>query len=176
MIYDETSSPGHHATAVFSDDKVHRYSLTRQWGSFCGVKALFIMLNPSTADAFKLDPTVNRCRLFAERLGCDLLQVVNIFSYRSTDPAELYDAHEQGVKITDEVNDETIRGALESAKYRICAWGAEPIAKLYIPDILREKYSLSLHALGVTKDGSPRHPLYLRKDAPLIWWRPPHDE
>ena len=76
-------------TAAFSADRVHRYRLSRVWGD-SGGGVCFVMLNPSTADAFQLDPTGRRCRGYAEAWGHRRLEVVNIFSLRSTDPAALY--------------------------------------------------------------------------------------
>ena len=47
------------ATADFSEDLVYRYRLSRVWDA--GLPLLgWLMLNPSTADAFRVDPTVNR--------------------------------------------------------------------------------------------------------------------
>lgn len=56
------------SVAVFSDCERYRYLLTRVWDT-TGQRALFIMLNPSTADEIKNDPTVERCERRARALG-----------------------------------------------------------------------------------------------------------
>ena len=53
--------------AVYSDCERYRYLLTRVWGP--GPKALFVMLNPSTATEVQNDPTVERCERRARALG-----------------------------------------------------------------------------------------------------------
>lgn len=157
-------------TAVISNDGLYRYRLTRRW-SEGGRMATFVMLNPSTADASVDDPTIIRCTGFAKREDCDGL-VVNLYGYRATKPAALRLA-------TDPVGPDNVsyvRSALDDAHASdspiITAWGANSTSKdtgvvsFYRPGELR------LLCLGVTKDGHPRHPLYLRSDTPLDLWLP----
>lgn len=68
--------------AVLSEDGVYRYRLTREWGENLDAckRVCFVMLNPSTADASKDDPTIRKCIGFATRLGFDALEVVNLFA------------------------------------------------------------------------------------------------
>ena len=47
------------------------------------------MLNPSTADEAKLDPSCTRARNYAERWGYGALVVTNLFGWRATDPEEM---------------------------------------------------------------------------------------
>ena len=75
--------------AVFSPNGVYRYSLSRVWKREKGL-VLFLLLNPSTADANVLDPTLRRCMSFAEAWGYGGILVGNIFALRSTDPQFLY--------------------------------------------------------------------------------------
>lgn len=63
----------------------YRYSLTRCW-DVMGSRMTFIMLNPSTADTYQNDSTITRCMNFARKCGFGSLEVVNLFTYRSTDP------------------------------------------------------------------------------------------
>lgn len=153
-------------TAILSPDGVYRYTLTRDWAPD-GRRALFIMLNPSTADAANDDPTIVRCIRFAQRFGCDGLKVVNLYALRSTDPRGLW-WHQDPVGPD---NNHHIHDALCSAETTdapvIAAWGAHAR-----PDRVAEVMALrgmeSCQALGLTKAGQPRHPLMLRRDTPLM--------
>lgn len=75
--------------AVLTDDGLYRYRLERAWGTDGTNTVLFVMLNPSTADALEDDPTVRRCMGFAAHLDCARLLVGNLFAWRATDPREL---------------------------------------------------------------------------------------
>src|SRR5438105_250311 len=75
-------------SAWFSPDKQYRYLLTRSWDHIPQAMT-WIMLNPSTADAFRDDPTIRRCISFARREGCGSIRVVNLFALRATDPRDL---------------------------------------------------------------------------------------
>jgi hypothetical protein len=87
--------PGHiaddngtvHRTALFSRDRRFRYRLGRRWGD--GAAVCLVLLNPSTADETREDPIVRRCIGFAQSLGYGALDVVNLYAYVATDPAEL---------------------------------------------------------------------------------------
>lgn len=151
------------ATADLSDDGRYRYRLTRRWADG-DTWATFVMLNPSTADATEDDPTIRRCTAFAKREGCSALQVVNLFAYRATDPREL-------TKIADPIgpeNDAWLSKALRFPSLRIAAWGTHGRPDRVV--VVKSFAGSCLRALGVTKDGHPRHPLYVRADAPLVQW------
>lgn len=119
-------------------------------------RVLFIMLNPSTADASKNDPTVTRCVNFADSWGFGHLTVCNIYAYRSTNPDVL--KHVPDAVGPD--NDRTLREEIANANLVVCAWGTHASAK-------RQKEVLTMipdpHCLGLTSQGYPRHPLYIRK-------------
>lgn len=156
--------------AVVSDDGQYRYLLTRIWGDPLNL-VTWIMLNPSTADANIDDPTIRRCIGFARHWGYDGIRVANLYAYRATDPKALWATnHPVGW-----LNDLYLALALESAHQYdtpvVAAWGAnakpDRIAQfLELPNAERTQ------ALGVTKDGQPRHPLYLRADSILAPWPP----
>ena len=150
--------------AVFSDCGRYRYLLTRRWGD--GPAATFVMLNQSTADAATDDPTIRRCIGFAKSWDCGSLNVVNLFACRATNPRELLAA-------TDPVgprNDAFLHSYLPDG---VAAWGAHKLATARARGVVRAFVRSSpLWCLGVTKDGHPRHPLYVKTDAPLILWRP----
>ncbi len=150
--------------ATVSNDGVYRYILGRDWAP--GPRVLFVMLNPSTADAEIDDPTIRRCRGFARSWEYSGFEVVNLFAYRATDP--------KGLRAADYAvgpeNDRFIRGALVDAALVVCAWGANPAAKRqaqHMLHLIREAGLTPTRIGPPTKSGAPRHPLYLRADLPL---------
>lgn len=150
------------ATAVISRCGLYRYHLTRKWGR--GPYALLIMLNPSTADAMQDDPTIRRCISFAKREGCGALVVVNLFAFRSPSPADMKAADDP----VGPENDRYIRSAVAGAKGPIiAAWGAHGSYRGR-DKAVRALVDAPMVCLGLTKAGAPRHPLYVRGDAPLI--------
>lgn len=143
--------------AVFSPCSRYRYRLRRLWLLGAG-RVVWVMLNPSTADAVKNDPTIERCTRFAQRWGYRELEVVNIFAFRSTDPAGL-------LTLADPVgpeNDRHIVEAVLGADRVVAAWGKHGA---YMDRGAKVAAMLAgecrLVALAVNADGSPRHPLYI---------------
>ncbi|MCA9303937.1 MAG: DUF1643 domain-containing protein [Phycisphaerales bacterium] len=146
--------------ATFSDDGLYRYTLGRRWAPG-GKRVCFCLLNPSTADARVLDPTLTRCFGYAKRWGFHTMDVCNIFALRSTDPKGLK-------KTTDPVgpdNDKSIVKLAKRADLVIVGWGThaslnnrhEEVIDLLTPHC-------EPHCLAITKHGYPKHPLYLRGD------------
>jgi hypothetical protein len=80
---------------------------------------VFIMLNPSTADAKADDPTIRKCYGFAQRLGYGGFIVVNLFAFRTPNPLDLKRA---GFPVGFE-NDDHIKYILGCKQSTICAWG-----------------------------------------------------
>ncbi len=151
-------------TADFSRCGVYRYGLTRRWAD--GESVLWIMLNPSTADADVLDPTIRRCVGFSQAWGFGGLEVVNLYAIRSTDPDRIYtDADPIGDR-----NDQAIGAAVARCRLVIAAWGVHGAHNDRGGSTARmlRAYGTELYCLGVTKDGHPRHPLYLRSDAARV--------
>lgn len=147
--------------AVFSQSLRYRYILGRHWDASRGTCA-FIMLNPSTADENVLDPTVRRCVGFAKSWGYGSLLVGNIFALRSTDPANLYTAHDPvGTR-----NDEALREIVRLSAETVAAWGVHGALGGRGKKVLDMLGRSNLRSIGLTKDGSPRHPLYARRTAP----------
>jgi hypothetical protein len=148
--------------AAFSECGQYRYSLTRYW-DYEKPAVTFVMLNPSTADHIKNDPTVERCQRRAVELGFGGLIVVNLFALRSTDPKLLY-KHPNPVG---EHNDEYIQLAIRNSKQTICAWGKH--GHLYgrgyeVLNLMKETLHYTereIYYLKMNKDGTPAHPLYL---------------
>jgi hypothetical protein len=159
---DAGASIGH-----FSHCGQYRYRLWRIWDRDMP-RICFIMLNPSTADGAEDDPTIRKCVGFARRWGYGSLVVVNLYAYRSTDPKGLrgvYDAVGPGNRTSVDI-------ALAQSETVVCAWGAtkgedHDIARYRMIDAINA-HGKNPMCLGVTKDGSPRHPLYVRNDQPLM--------
>jgi len=150
--------------AVFSPCRLYRYRLTRRWGD--GPTCAFIMLNPSTADEFQDDPTIRRCIGFARREGCGGLVIGNIFAFRAADPADMKAAPDP---VGPENDRHLIQIMVETDGPAVAAWGAHG-AFLDRAAHVRRLTDVPLLCLGLTKAGAPRHPLYIRGDAPLIEW------
>ena len=150
------------AEAVFDPSRTYRYLLTRTWNP-AWPPAVFIMLNPSTADAFTLDPTIRRCMTFARTWCAGGIRVVNLFAYRAVRPSALSMA---GNPVGD-LNDEFIRRACEpSAAVVVAAWGAYGAADR-AAEVTLLLDGTPLYCLGTTKGGHPRHPLYVPGSTPL---------
>lgn len=154
--------------AELSDDGLYRWLLGRIWDSALPVLVL-IMLNPSTADGKIDDPTIRRCIGFARDNGYGAIIVLNIFAWRATNP----DALTGVVDPVGRLNDALIITETDGRDV-LCAWGASvPTYWRHRPPalvaILRE-LGRELHHLGLTQDGSPRHPLYVRADTPITKW------
>lgn len=137
------------------------------------------MLNPSTANAYRDDNTVRRCVRFAFDMQCGGVRIVNLFAVRGADPS-IIRTHASPVG---EENDRYIEAALRyGASFGmpvIAAWGPVAVASerglLRIKRVVRlsQKHGVQLQSFGTSNDGSPRHPLFLRKDAKLRAWVEP---
>lgn len=160
--------------AVISGCGTYRYRLWRVWDD-CLPVMVWVMLNPSTADADADDPTIRRCVGFAKRLGFGSIDVLNLFALRSTDPAALW--RHPDPRGPD--NDEWLLGCRNRhvGSMLVVGFGAVSSAKA------RNRYARSYTCLagndprcfGLTKDGWPRHPLYLPADAAPQPWRAPSE-
>lgn len=135
---------------------------------------VFVMLNPSTADDVQDDPTIRRCMGFARRWGFGRLVVVNLYAFRATEPMDMWAASGAGVDIVGPENDDHIAHVLSSCDRTIAAWGAgarpERVAEF---GALVAAADVQLWALRLTKDGAPRHPLYVHGDTTPIEYSVP---
>ncbi len=155
------------SAAVYSDCELYRYLLTRTWDE-SGAKALFVMLNPSTATEVQNDPTVERCERRARTLGFGSFRVCNIFAWRETDPKLMRQAKDP----VGPENDPTIRESCDWADTIVCAWGTHGahLDRGSAVERLIRGTKRPLHHLGLTKDGHPRHPLYIGyATQPMLW-------
>ena len=165
MLLQKSTTGTRSDVASFSICGQYRYLLTREFGgeSTC----LFVMLNPSTADAGHDDPTIRRCIGFAKREGYGRLEVVNLFGYMATKSADLFGYSEP----VGYGNDEAVGEALSRADTVIAAWGNHGSLDLNRIHEFTEIISRSdrlMKCFGLTGEGQPKHPLYLRADAELI--------
>lgn len=146
------------SVAVYSDCECYRYSLTRIWNG-AGRRALFIMLNPSTATELQNDPTVERCERRARTLGFGSFTVINIFAFRATDPRKMRAAKDP----VGPENDKAILQALDTADQVICAWGThgQHLDRAHTIEQLLRARNIALFILELTAGGQPKHPLYI---------------
>jgi hypothetical protein len=159
FVWKTNHKPGNQAEiidsgAILSSCQKYRYALWRIWKPD-QPKVLFIMLNPSTADAHEDDPTLRRCMGFAHSWGFGGVYTGNLFAYRTTDPKILK-------QIDDPIgadNDKHLISMINKSALTIAAWGQNH----GIPDRIR-RIVPTLHCLALNKGGTPGHPLYLRKD------------
>ncbi len=174
--------------AALSTCERYRYTLTRHWDPR-RPRLGWVMLNPSTADASIDDPTIRRCMGFARRESFGGITVANLFAWRATKPADLLEPRDP----FGPANVDALEGLFASHATVVAAWGASfaNIARSRnsqwgvlnhvggVPDhpkmvrAMAARHGASLVCLGVTGDGSPRHPLYVKGDAPFIPWTVP---
>ena len=157
------------AGATFSACRRWRYLLWRRWDAARPV-ANFLMLNPSTADEHKLDPTCSRARDYAERWGYGALVVTNVFAWRATDPRVLKAACDP----VGPGNDRAILAAARASSLVVCAWGNHAShggRGGRVVALLLGK-NIPLHALRINGGGAPAHPLYLSKSLRSRPWTP----
>lgn len=139
---------------------LYRYSLIHKWSGAPDNKLVFLMLNPSTADAFKADPTVAACMVWAQMWGFGELEVVNIFAYRATDPKNMKKAEDP----IGPLNNAFVKEAAASASLIVAAWGAHGDhlgrGREVATKLLRE---MKLTCLAINEGGHPKHPLYIKR-------------
>lgn len=144
--------------ACYSVCETYRYALCRVWDPE-GQRVNFVMLNPSKATELANDPTVGRCEARARALGFGAFQVTNLFALRETDPQKM--RHHPAPE-----GPEADGALLEAATWAdvvIAAWGVHGVHRGRNTAVLAllAKAGVALQCLGRTKDGHPRHPLYL---------------
>ena len=159
--------------ATISACGTYRYRLWRQWDDMRPVM-VWVMMNPSTADAQSDDPTIRRCIGFARREGYGGIDVLNVFALRATDPSEL-------ARHPDPVGPENERALLDARRRHlmsalVLAWGNPKGGRRLIRHYLNAAQCLvgqSAQCFGVNANQHPKHPLYIAAAAPLLPWRWP---
>lgn len=161
-------------SAVISPCGLYRYQLERTYDITLmpkGAPLVWMMANPSTADAENDDPTIRKCRGFSERLGYDRFIVINVMAGRATKPKDL-------LAMSDPVgpmNGFNIRQACLRANTLICAWGnaIHPKLRHHMGTALQSiSGPTALMCFGYTADRQPRHPLMLSYSTPLEFYKP----
>lgn len=169
-------------SAVISPCGKYRYLLRRQvctqqrLDEFKDVRnrsargILFVMLNPSVADATEDDATIRRCIDFAQRERMDYLEVVNLYAFRATKPADLW--KQKSRRGPENLN--YIEEAAERASKIVVAWGANACKGATVNETVRALAmgGRPLYCLGLTKDGQPRHPLFVKRERSLEAFEP----
>lgn len=146
------------ADAIFSEKREYRYVLWRIWDTKKPMVNI-IGLNPSTADELNDDPTMRRCASFAKSWGYGGYYMTNLFAYRTAYPTELF-------KVNDPIGNDNDKWIIEIASRVdkvILAWGVNGTFKNRDSEVYELVKSKSFY-IGLTKEGHPKHPLYLKSD------------
>lgn len=166
-------------SASFDPTGAYRYALRRGTGlgasgpGGAGARSVcFVLLNPSTADARRDDPTIRRCVGFARAWGLGAVEVVNLCAWRSTEPRELAAAARRGIDVVGPGNARAVRRAAGRAGLVVAGWGAWG-GRLGLGGAMLDRLAAWAAAgragraavLGWTAGGEPRHPLYVRGSA-----------
>lgn len=149
---------------VFSPDRVYRYTLEHSWNGLFPKKAIqWIGLNPSTANEHDLDPTLRRIKAFSTAWGYNAFVMTNLFAFRATDPKDMMAA----LSPIGSRNDVLLSDTLDLCdKHVVAAWGTggsymdrdKTVTKLL------QAFGAKVVCLGLSKEGHPRHPLYVKGD------------
>lgn len=153
-------------SARISECGRYRYTLTRETGERAG-SVLWVMLNPSTADATEDDPTIRKCVGFTKRWGFRHLKVVSLFAWRATDPKML---EVDDDKIIDSENIRAVFKEVSAHDRVVFAWGGGlkyAHGNKWVAEFVARTF-LDAQCLGVNKDGTPKHPLYLSYETELV--------
>ncbi|MEU4575976.1 DUF1643 domain-containing protein [Nonomuraea sp. NPDC023979] len=146
--------------AVMSGCRRYRYQLVRRWSD--APLAAWVLLNPSTADALTDDPTVRRCAGFARAWGWGGIELVNLYAWRTADPGQLREVADPVGPINDEFLASAAARAAEAGAPLVAGWGVRA-ESWRVEQVLALPGMDRLCALALSKDGRPRHPLYLLK-------------
>lgn len=148
--------------AKFDRSKRYRFSLQRIWQPELEL-ATFVMLNPSTADHVKNDPTITRCINLSRSWGFGGINVVNLFAYRTSSPAHL----RKIARPVGKENDRHIETNAANSARVILAWGNHGSWRGRNEEVLNLLSDFDLWCIGSTRTGQPKHPLYSPADVSL---------
>lgn len=148
--------------AHFSNCRNYRYVLWRVW-DVSKSRIMFIGLNPSTANEISDDPTIRRVKKMAQDWGYGGVYMTNLFALVATHPYEL-------LQCPDPINgnDEWLIKIASITGDIIFAWGNFKIAQERAKKVI-EMFP-NAKALQINKNGSPKHPLYVKGDVvPILY-------
>jgi hypothetical protein len=148
--------------ATFDSSETHRFVLWRSWAEQeRGKMVMFIGLNPSTANQTKDDPTIRRVMGMAKSWGYNGIYMLNLFSFVSAYPEKI-----PHLELMHGKNMHYLRQSASLSDKIVFAWGnfkKAQIAGRHVTEMFPDAY-----ALHINKNGSPKHPLYVKKDVQLI--------
>jgi hypothetical protein len=153
---------------LYSPDMVFRYAFGRWWGAAeLATTAVWVLLNPATGDTERRPrPTLGRCISRSRDIGATGLVIVNLFAFRQTDPRTLRSA----VDAVGPANDDVLRVLTQAGAHTIVAWGSHGALRGRSAEV--GPLLSAPKCLGTTKEGEPRHPLYVPANAALVDWVP----
>jgi hypothetical protein len=164
--------------AILSPCGLYRYTLEREFGNYedgtpydGAGSIMFVMLNPSTADAANDDPTIRRCLGFAHRFNFRELLVANVYSLRATNPQDLW---KTTANLRGPEHEYYFAGLAFRAHRVVMAFGnhaASPDRRV-AEKLLTANFHGDPCCLKRNKDGSPGHPLYLPSDSQFMRYGP----
>ena len=146
--------------ARFSNDKKHRYKLSRHW-DLNKPQILYIMLNPSIGNESIDDPTIRRLLSFTKKFDYGGFFVGNLFTYITPNPKTL----DTSIGITNK-NLNVLTNLVSKADEVVYAWGNS----IEEPNELKKLISNPM-CFGKNLNGTPKHPLYLPSNSKIIKFR-----
>lgn len=170
-----TPKATHSADAWLSPCGTYRYALWRYWASDMSRTLHWVMLNPSTASYTEDDPTIRLCMRRAHDMGFSGIRVTNLYAYRTPTPIVLKRAEKSGVDVVGPENGMAHDFLQDYAVYQgrsmiLCAWGAHAAGTVQERAFLQKMEGIPLHALRLTTNGAPGHPLYIPlENKPFLW-------
>lgn len=155
--------------ALISPCGAYRYWLARVWEMRKPI-LIWIMLNPSTADANLDDPTIRRCMSFARENGYGGILVVNLFAFRATKPEDMKAAADPIGPDNDDWLQRVFEYAKDTNSNVACGWGVHGALRDRDWAVAEraEIAGLTPLCLGHSKEGSPKHPLYIKGGTPFV--------
>jgi hypothetical protein len=165
VVVEHDRSEGYDDTYVYSADRRYRWRFERRWSA--GRTIAWVGLNPGTGDTDGTPrPTLRRMVTMSRASGYGGLIVVNLFAWRTKDPKELREVDDPvGIE-----NDDMIATATSAAvsDMTVACWGHH--GRLYdrAQYVMEKIVEGDVYCLGITKQGEPRHPLYVPAETRLM--------
>ena len=141
----------------------YRYTLSRTWDER-KPRWLWVCLNPLPEDPYKPSLLTSRLTSFTTDGGGGGWFLAHLYAWRASKPEDLFMMPE-AQRIGPRNDLSLLEFAQDAQKYQgriVAAWGAHPKARGRSAEVLKilRRYR-TVHCLGLTKAGFPRHPLYV---------------